>query len=94
MGLGVPPLQPLDLQLLLFMVSLPILLGFWILDSGANNRMTGDLSLFISPFTSIDQSVRIADGSSVSVRNQGDAYLSPDTTLSSVYFIPNLSSVY
>ena len=41
----------------------------WILDSGANNHMTGNLPTFISPFTSIDQSVRIVDGFSIPIRS-------------------------
>ena len=41
----------------------------WILDSGANNHMTGELSSFTSPFTHIDQSVRIADGSSIPIHS-------------------------
>ena len=53
--------------------------------------MTSNLSTFTFPFTSIDQSVHIADGSSIPVRSQSDAYLSPDTTLSSVYFVPNFA---
>ena len=53
--------------------------------------MTGESSLFVSPFTSIDESVRIADGTLVSVHNQGDVYLSSDITLSSIYSIPNFA---
>ncbi|GFZ20739.1 hypothetical protein Acr_28g0014440 [Actinidia rufa] len=55
----------------------------WILDSGANNHMTGELATFTSPVTSIHQSVCIADGSSIPIRSQGDARLSSDITLSS-----------
>ncbi|GFS34572.1 hypothetical protein Acr_00g0034750 [Actinidia rufa] len=58
----------------------------WILDSGANNHMTGELATFTSPVTSIHQSVCIADGSSIPIRSQGDACLSSDITLSSVYY--------
>ncbi|GFZ10854.1 hypothetical protein Acr_22g0002520 [Actinidia rufa] len=57
----------------------------WILDSGANNHMTGELATFTSPVTSVNQSVCIADGSSIPIRSQGDARLSSDITLSSVY---------
>ncbi|GFS29324.1 hypothetical protein Acr_00g0006330 [Actinidia rufa] len=56
----------------------------WILDSGANNYMTGELATFTSPVTSVNQSVCIADGSSIPIRSQGDARLSSDITLSSV----------
>ncbi|GFY96431.1 hypothetical protein Acr_11g0007370 [Actinidia rufa] len=58
----------------------------WILDSGANNHMTGELVTFTSPVTSIYQSVCIADGSSIPIRSQGDACLSSDITLSSIYY--------
>ena len=63
----------------------------WILDSGANNHMTGESSVFVSPFTPIDQSVCIADGTTVPVHSQGNAHLSSDITLSSVYFVPNFA---
>ncbi|GFY95259.1 hypothetical protein Acr_10g0006440 [Actinidia rufa] len=63
----------------------------WILDSGANNHMTGELATFTSPVTSIHQSVCIADGSSIPIRSQGDACLSSDITLSSVYYVPNFA---
>ncbi|GFY96881.1 dihydroxyacetone kinase [Actinidia rufa] len=62
----------------------------WILDSGANNHMTGELTTFTSPITSVNQSVCIANGSSIPIRSQGDARLSSDITLSSVYH--NLTS--
>ncbi|GFZ03339.1 hypothetical protein Acr_15g0019470 [Actinidia rufa] len=55
----------------------------WILDSGANNHMTGELATFTSPITSVHQSICIADGSSIPIRSQGDARLSSDITLSS-----------
>ena len=54
----------------------------WILDSGANNHMTGELATFTSPVTSVNQSVCIADGSSIPIRSQGVARLSSDITLS------------
>ncbi|GFY83186.1 hypothetical protein Acr_02g0014260 [Actinidia rufa] len=57
----------------------------WILDFGANNHMTGELATFTSPVTSVNQSVCIADGSSIPIRSQGDARLSSNITLSSVY---------
>ncbi|KAF8396921.1 hypothetical protein HHK36_018556 [Tetracentron sinense] len=43
----------------------------WILDSGANNHMTGELSILSSPTTPVTQSVRIADGSSIKISSQG-----------------------
>ena len=53
--------------------------------------MTGELSSFTSPFTKINHSVRIADGSSIPIHSQGDACLSPYITLSSVYYVPNFA---
>ena len=50
----------------------------WILDSGANNHMTGESFVFVSPFASINQSVCIADRSSIPIHYQGDALLSRD----------------
>ncbi|GFY95385.1 hypothetical protein Acr_10g0007700 [Actinidia rufa] len=41
----------------------------WVLDSGADDHMTGELSLFTSHLSSIDQFVRIADGSAVHDQN-------------------------
>ncbi|GFZ15954.1 hypothetical protein Acr_25g0003630 [Actinidia rufa] len=43
----------------------------WILDSGADDHMTGELSLFTSHLSSIDQFVRIANGSAVHIRSKG-----------------------
>ncbi|GFZ18593.1 hypothetical protein Acr_27g0003320 [Actinidia rufa] len=63
----------------------------WILDYGANNHMTGELATFTSPVTSVNQSVCIADGSSIPIRSQGDARLSSDITLSSVYHVPHFA---
>ncbi|GFZ15830.1 hypothetical protein Acr_25g0002390 [Actinidia rufa] len=63
----------------------------WILDSGANNHMTGELATFTSPVTSVNQSVCIADGSSIPIHSQGDARLSSDITLSSVYHVPHFA---
>ena len=63
----------------------------WILDSGANNHMTGELAIFSSPVTSVNQSVCIADGSSIPIRSQGVARLSSDITLSSVYYVPHFA---
>ncbi|GFZ04887.1 hypothetical protein Acr_17g0004590 [Actinidia rufa] len=60
----------------------------WILDSRTNNHITGELATFTSPVTSVHQSVCIADGSSIPIRSQGDAHLSSNITLSSVYYIP------
>ncbi|GFS35809.1 peroxidase superfamily protein [Actinidia rufa] len=49
----------------------------WILDSGANNHMTGELATFTSPVTSVNQSVCIADGSSIPIRSQGEMLAYP-----------------
>ena len=63
----------------------------WVLDSGADDHMTGELSLFTSPLFSIDQFVRIADGSAVHVRSKGDVCLSSQLTLSSVLYVPDFA---
>ena len=63
----------------------------WVLDSGANDHMTGELSLFSSPLTPVNQTVSIADGSSTCVHSKGDVCLSPHLTLSFVLHVPQLS---
>ncbi|GFY92444.1 hypothetical protein Acr_08g0008400 [Actinidia rufa] len=63
----------------------------WILDSGANNHMTGELTTFTSPITSVYQSVCIDDGSSIPIRSQGVPRLSFDITLSPVYYVPHFA---
>ena len=63
----------------------------WVLDSGADDHMTGELSLFTSPLTPVSQSVRIANGSAVHVSCTGDVRLSPDLTLSSVLYVPDFA---
>ncbi|GFY92662.1 hypothetical protein Acr_08g0010580 [Actinidia rufa] len=66
----------------------------WILDSGANNHMTSELATFTSPVTSVHQSICIADKSSIPIRSQGDARLSSDITLSSVYYDLILKKIF
>ncbi|GFS44584.1 hypothetical protein Acr_00g0091130 [Actinidia rufa] len=63
----------------------------WVLDSGADDHMTGELSLFTSDLSSIDQFVRIADGSAVHVRSKGEICLSSQLTLSSVLYVPDFA---
>ena len=53
--------------------------------------MTGELSLFSSSLSPIAQTVRIADGSTVHIRNKGDVSLSPHITLTSVLHVPNFA---
>ena len=62
-----------------------------VLDSGANDHMTGELSLFSSLLTLVNQTVSIADGSITRVQSKGDVCLSPDITLTSVLHVPQLS---
>ncbi|GFY87957.1 hypothetical protein Acr_05g0015960 [Actinidia rufa] len=57
----------------------------------ADDHMTGELSLFTSHLSSIDQFVRIADGSAVHVRSKGEICLSSQLTLSSVLYIPDFA---
>ncbi|GFS35783.1 hypothetical protein Acr_00g0042020 [Actinidia rufa] len=63
----------------------------WVLDSGADHHMTGELSLFTSHLSSIDQFIRIADGSAVHVRSKGKICLSSQLTLSSVLYVPDFA---
>ncbi|GFY95400.1 hypothetical protein Acr_10g0007850 [Actinidia rufa] len=63
----------------------------WVLDSGANDHMTSELSLFTSHMSSIDQFVRIANGSAVHVRSKGKVCLSSQLTLSSVLYVPDFA---
>ncbi|KAF8394808.1 hypothetical protein HHK36_018744 [Tetracentron sinense] len=63
----------------------------WILDSGANNHMTGELSILSSPVTTVTQSVPIADGSFIKISSQGDAHLSSDIILPSIFYVPNFA---
>lgn len=63
----------------------------WILDSGANDHMTGELSALTSNIISVDQSVLIADGSSSTISHKGDVQLTPHILLSSVCHIPKLA---
>ncbi|GFZ18617.1 hypothetical protein Acr_27g0003560 [Actinidia rufa] len=63
----------------------------WVFDSGADDHMTGELSLFTSHLSSIDQFVRIADGSIVHVRSKGEICLSSQLTLSAVLYVPDFA---
>ncbi|TXG53235.1 hypothetical protein EZV62_022404 [Acer yangbiense] len=46
----------------------------WVLDSGTNDHMTGELSLFTSPLTHVHASVRVADGSVTAISSKGDGF--------------------
>ncbi|GFY96148.1 tetratricopeptide repeat (TPR)-like superfamily protein [Actinidia rufa] len=63
----------------------------WVLDSGADDHMTGELSLFTSHLSSIDQFVRITDGSAVHVRSKGEICLYSQLTLFSVLYVPDFA---
>ncbi|GFY82722.1 hypothetical protein Acr_02g0009620 [Actinidia rufa] len=63
----------------------------WVLDSRADNHMTGELSLFTSHLSSIDQFVRIADGSAVHVRSKGEICLFSQLKLSSVFYVSDFA---
>ncbi|XP_059627559.1 uncharacterized protein LOC132270389 [Cornus florida] len=56
----------------------------WVLDSGANDHMTGELSVFSFNVIPVTQSMYLADGSTSYIHSKGDVCLSPDITLSSV----------
>lgn len=63
----------------------------WIIDSGASDHMTGDLTLFSSyspcPY---NYTVRIADGTHSKVMGKGSVIISPHITLESVLYVPEL----
>ncbi|RVW57066.1 Retrovirus-related Pol polyprotein from transposon TNT 1-94 [Vitis vinifera] len=63
----------------------------WIVDSGASDHMTGDVTIF-DTYSSCPNNltVRIADGSLSKVAGTGSVVLSRDLTLNSVLLIPNL----
>uniref|UniRef100_A0A2N9I5S8 Uncharacterized protein n=1 Tax=Fagus sylvatica TaxID=28930 RepID=A0A2N9I5S8_FAGSY len=63
----------------------------WVLDSGANDHMTGESSLFSSPLIPITQSVCLADNSTSHISHKGDVFLSSDILLSSVLHVPNFA---
>ena len=63
----------------------------WVLDSGANDHMTGKLSIFSSPVVPIHQTICLADGSTSTIQHKGDVCLSPNITLSSVLHVPNFA---
>uniref|UniRef100_A0A2N9GKI4 Uncharacterized protein n=1 Tax=Fagus sylvatica TaxID=28930 RepID=A0A2N9GKI4_FAGSY len=50
----------------------------WVLDSGANDHMTGESSIFSSPLIPVTQSVSLADGSTSHISHKGDVFLSSD----------------
>uniref|UniRef100_A0A2N9F1J4 non-specific serine/threonine protein kinase n=1 Tax=Fagus sylvatica TaxID=28930 RepID=A0A2N9F1J4_FAGSY len=63
----------------------------WVLDSGANDHMTGESSIFSSPLIPVTQSVSLVDGSTSHISHKGDVFLSSDIMLSSVLHIPNFA---
>jgi hypothetical protein len=66
----------------------------WVLDSGANDHMTGEPSLFSSPFIPIIQSVCLADSSTFHISHKGDVFLSSNILLSSVLHVPNFAFIF
>ncbi|KAG8485341.1 hypothetical protein CXB51_021417 [Gossypium anomalum] len=64
----------------------------WILDSGASDHMTGNLSLFHTYLPCNDHSrIRIADGSYSPVAGMGTVTLTENFSLDKVLHVPNLS---
>ncbi|KAK3015974.1 hypothetical protein RJ639_007262 [Escallonia herrerae] len=64
----------------------------WVIDTGASDHMTGDISLFSSYSTcSNNYKVRIADGSLSTVSGMGSIVISPSITLDYVLLVPSLS---
>ena len=63
----------------------------WIVDSGASDHMTGDLSVFHDDVPNFDNyTIRIADGTLSKVVGIGTVIISKDITLNSILFVPNL----
>ncbi|KAK3031945.1 hypothetical protein RJ639_036229 [Escallonia herrerae] len=64
----------------------------WVIDTGASDHMTGDISLFSSySACSNNYKVRIADGSLSTVSGMGSIVISPSITLDYVLLVPSLS---
>ena len=63
----------------------------WVLDSRANDHMTGESSLFSSPLIPITQFVSLANGSTSHISHKGDVILSSDIMLSYVLHVPNFA---
>ena len=63
----------------------------WVLDSGVNDHMTGESSLFSSPLIPITQSVSLTNGSTSHISHKGDVILLSDIMLSSVLHVPNFA---
>lgn len=63
----------------------------WIVDSGASDHMTGDITVFKKYFPCQDNStVRIADGTTSRVFGRGSVVISKDIMLDSVLYVPKL----
>ena len=63
----------------------------WVLDSGANDHMTGESSIFSSPLIPVTQSVSLVDGSTSHISHKSDVFLSSDIMLFSVLHISNFA---
>uniref|UniRef100_A0A2N9J4F8 Uncharacterized protein n=1 Tax=Fagus sylvatica TaxID=28930 RepID=A0A2N9J4F8_FAGSY len=63
----------------------------WVLDSGANDHMTGESSIFSPPLIPVTQSINLADGSTSHISHKGDVFLSSDIMLSSILHILNFA---
>lgn len=69
--------------------------GKWFLDSGCSNHMTGDESWFVEINESFKHSVRLGNGSKLSVEGIGDIRIMVGEVLqrvTDVYYVPNLTS--
>ena len=63
----------------------------WVLDSGANDHMTGESSIFSLPLILVTQSFSLADGSTSHISHNGDVFLSFDIMLSLVLHVPKFT---
>ncbi|KAF6150857.1 hypothetical protein GIB67_020940 [Kingdonia uniflora] len=69
-------------------------LSTWILDLGANDRMTGESNILANPHTPFNQHVLIAGGSLTKVHSKGTVHLSPEISLKLEYEVDFWQGVY
>lgn len=69
--------------------------GIWFLDSGCSNHMTGEKSWFVEIDESFRHSVRLGNGSRLSVEGKGNIRIIVAgivQVVTDVYYVPNLTS--
>jgi hypothetical protein len=70
--------------------------GVWVLDTGANNHMTGTRSMLTQLDEGVRGTVRFGDGSCVKIQGMGSVVMQDRNhghkVLTDVYYIPELKS--